>query len=326
MKIVELTKIGNPADVLELKEVPDTPLKAGDVRVKVLAAPIHPSNLLQIAGKYGTQPDVPSIPGGEGVGAVIEVSPEVTHLQVGQHVLLAGAGGTWRSEVVASAAAFIPVPAGDVEQMSMMAVNPLTAQLLLTDFADLKAGDWMIQSAANSAVGEMIIQLAALRGIKTVNIVRRDSLIPGLKALGGDVVLVDGPDLVERVKAATDGAPIVYAVDSVGGETFSRMIATLTFGATLTSYGVMSSDPSVLNVGAVIFNDIRVRGFWLAKWYETASPADKQVAFGALIPMVIGGQLKTKIDSTYPLEEIKAAVTRAGENGRDGKVLLVPAA
>lgn len=325
MKIIQFTKIGNPADVLELKEVENTSMKAGDVRVKVLAAPIHPSNLLQIGGQYGTMPDLPSIPGGEGIGEVVEVSPEVTHLQIGQHVLLAGTGGTWRDEVVAPATAFIPVPAGDVEQMSMMAVNPLTAQLLLSEFADIKAGDWIMQSAANSAVGEMIIQLAKLRGIKTVNLVRRADLIPGLEALGGDVVLIDGPDLAERVKQATEGAAIAYAVDSVGGETFDQIVAALTYGGTVTSYGVLSQKPSALNLGTVIFNDVRVRGFWLAKWYQTASQADKQAAFGALIPLVASGNVKTKIDSRFPLEDIKAAVTRAGETGRDGKVLLIPA-
>lgn len=325
MNIIEFAELGAPADVLKLKTIDDRAPQDGEVKVKVLAAPIHPANLLQISGQYAAAPSLPAIPGGEGVGEVVALGAGVEHLSVGQHVLLAGVGGTWRDELVAPASAFLPAPGGDVEQLSMIAVNPLTAHLMLTDFATLQAGDWIIQSAANSAVGEMVIQLAAQRGIKTVNIVRRETLIEPLEALGGTVVLVDGPDLHERVKAATGGTDIKLGFDCVGGETFERMVETLGYGSSIVAYGTLSGKQPELNMRALIANDVRPRGFWLAKWYETATDAQRQAAFGALVPLVASGQIKTKIDSRYPLEQISAAVTRAGESGRDGKVLLVPA-
>lgn len=324
MKVIEYNRIGNPAEVLEIKDVPSRAPGEGEVRVQVLATPIHPSNLLQIAGQYGTMPTFPASPGAEGVGKVAEVGAGVSHLQVGQNVLLTGVGGTWREEITAPAKSFIPVPDADVEQLSMAVVNPLTAHLLLAGIKDLKEGDWIIQSAANSAVGEYLIQLAAQRGINTINIVRRESLAPQLKELGATVVLTDGPDLAERAKAATGGADIVYGVDSVGGETFAAMLQSLAFGATLASYGVLSMQPPALNLVSVIFNDVKVQGFWLAKWFETASPEDKQAAFGAIIPLIAGGKVKSAVDSRFKLEDIAAAVTRAGETGRNGKVLLTP--
>ncbi len=324
MKIIELNQLGNPADVLTLKAVPDQTPGAGEARVKVMAAPIHPANLLQIAGQYAAAPELPSIPGGEGVGTVVEVGPGVEHLQVGQNVLLAGVGGTWRDEIVAPATGFIPAPPGDIEQLSMLAVNPMTAHLMLADFADLAAGDWIIQSAANSAVGEMVIQLAAQKGLKTINIVRREELILPLKSLGGTVVLVDGPDLAERVLAATDGADIKLALDCVGGDTFERLIETLGYGAPIVAYGNLTGQLPELNMRALIANDVRPRGFWLQQWYATASPEQKQAAMGALVPLIASGQIKTKVDSRFPLEEIADAVTRAATDGRDGKVLLTP--
>ncbi|MEO1554338.1 MAG: zinc-dependent alcohol dehydrogenase family protein [Pseudomonadota bacterium] len=325
MKIVEFAELGPPADVLKLKSVEDRGPQPGEARVKVLATPIHPANLLQIAGEYAAAPDLPSIPGGEGVGEVVELGAGVDHLQVGQTVLLAGVGGTWRDEVVAPAAAFLPAPPGDIEQLSMLAVNPLTAHLMLTDYADLNEGDWIIQSAANSAVGEMVIQLAAQRGINTVNVVRRDELILPLKSLGGTVVLVDGPDLADRVQQATGGAEIKLAFDCVGGDTYERMVETLGYGAAIIAYGTLSGKQPELNMRALIANDVRPRGFWLAKWYETAMPEQKQAALGALVPLIAGGQIKTKVDSRFPLEEVSDAVIRAAASGRDGKVLLVPA-
>ena len=103
LKYVEFSQMGNPAEVLEVKYHSAEVLNAGEVRVAVLAAPINPSDLLQIAGKYGVDPVLPSNPGSEGVGRVLEVSPEVKHLAVGQLVLLAG-GSTWREQIVAPAA------------------------------------------------------------------------------------------------------------------------------------------------------------------------------------------------------------------------------
>ena len=255
MKAAYFSELGNPADVLELKELPSRAPGADEVCVKVIATPIHPAIFVQISGQYASTPQLSSVPGGEGIGEVIEVGDGVEHLKPGQKVLPAGAGGTWRDEMTAPASAFIPTPPGDAEQLSMMAVNPLTAHLLLTGMKELSEGDWIIQSAANSAVGEMVIQLAAQRGIRTVNVVRRENLIPGLKSLGGDVVLTDGPNLAERVKEATGGASIALAFDCVAGETFERLVSTLAYGATIVSYGVLSGQMPQLSLSSVIAND-----------------------------------------------------------------------
>jgi trans-2-enoyl-CoA reductase len=323
LKYVEFSQMGNPAEVLEVKYHSSQALKAGEVRVGVLAAPINPSDLLQIAGKYGVDPVLPSNPGSEGVGRVLEVSPEVKHLVVGQMVLLAS-GSTWREEIVAPAAGFLPLPdLGPVgpeviEQLAMSAVNPLTA--------DLKEGQWIVQSAANSAVGGYVIQLAKQRGIKTVNVVRREGLAEDLMVKGADVVLIDGPDLAAQIALATDNAPIALALDPVGGETYTRLADSLGYGGTLVAYGVLSGQPATLNTGKIIFNDISLRGFWLYKWYQTADMKTKQAAFGQVIPLVAQGILKANVDSRFTVDQIKQAVSRAAERGREGKVLIVPKA
>ena len=324
MKFVQHDEIGDPARVLKVMDAPSRPLAAGQARVKVLATPIHPSNLLQIAGQYGTLPTLPAIPGAEGIGRVAEIAPDVAGLKVGQRVMLAG-GSTWQEEIVAPAAAFVPLPdVGDVEQMSMLTVNPLTAHLILSQFVDLKPGDWVLQSAANSAVGEYIVQLARLRGLKTVNLVRREALAKELTTLGADVVLTDGPDLAARIARATGGAPISLAIDAVGGETFSRMVECLTTGGTIVAYGSLSMQLPQMNSVVVIFNDVRVRGFWLSRWFQTATGPEKQAAYGQVIQSVASGALKARIDSRFALDDIAAAVTRAAEGGRAGKVLLIP--
>ncbi len=329
LHFIELNQIGDPAEVLEVKV--DTPrsLQSGEVRVKVLASPIHPSNLLQISGNYGTAPVLPSTPGSEGVGRIVEASSEVTHLSVGQLVLLVS-GGTWRDEIVAPATHFIPLPdlgapsVEVIEQLSMTAINPLSALLMLTSYDDLKEGDWIVHSAANSAVGGYIIQLAKQRGIKILNVVRREGLEDDLKSKGADVVLIDGPDLAADIAAATNNERVSLAIDAVGGETFSRMAKSLGTGGTLVSYGVLSGKPASFNPAMAIFNDIRIRGFWLSKWFQSAGTEEKQAAFGQIISLIASGALKANIDSRFTVSEIKQAVTRAAQRGRNGKVLIVP--
>ena len=324
MRIIELNELGNPADVLAVKTVPTPEVGAGQARVSVLATPIHPADLLSIAGRYGTLPPLPSVPGAEGIGRVEELGDGVTSLEVGQRVMLAG-GSTWCDEIVAPAAAFIPLPdAGDAEQLSMLSVNPLTALLMLQNFVDLAPGDWIVQSASNSAVGEYVIQIAKARGLRTINIVRRESLAAQLKALGAAAVVMDGPDLAKRIKDAANGDPIRLAIDCVGGDTLTALVESMFFGATVVAYGALSGKPAAFNSPLMIFNDLRMRGFWLSKWYEAASQDDMQAALGQVIPMVVSGTIKAKVDSTFSLEQIKEAVTRAAESGRSGKVLLVP--
>ena len=328
-KYISYSQLGNPADVLKVKKEATKALRSGEVRVKVLAAPINPSDLYQISGNYGVDAVLPARPGSEGVGRVTEVSPEVKNLSVDQLVLLAS-GSTWTEEIVAPAEGFLPLPnlgpisAEIIEQLSMSAVNPLTALLMLSSYGDIKEGQWIVQSAANSAVGGYVIQLAKQKGIKTVNIVRRDGLADDLMSKGADVVLIDGPDLTAQIAEATDNAQVMLALDPVGGDTFSRLADSLGYGGTIVTYGGLSGKPTFVNTGKIIFNDTRVRGFWLYKWYQTATMQEKQAAFGQVIPLIANGTLKANIDSRFTVDQIKQAVTRSWEGGRNGKVLIVP--
>ena len=329
VKHVGYSELGEPATVLEVKTEASRALGQGEVRVTVLASPINPSDLLQIAGNYGVDPVLPARPGSEGVGRVIEVSPDVQALKVGQLVLLAS-GSTWAEELVAPVAGFLPLPdlgpigADVIEQLAMSTVNPLTALLMLTSYTDVAEGQWIAQSAANSAVGGYVIQLAKQRGIKTVNIVRREGLAEELMAKGADVVLIDGPNLAADIAKATDNAPIVLALDPVGGDTYGRLVDSLGYSGTLVTFGVLSGKPATLDTRRLIGNDTRLRGFWLYKWFQTATMQEKQAAFGEVIPLIANGTLEADIDSRFTIDEIKQAVSRSKEGGRNGKVLIVP--
>src|SRR5437660_11732763 len=314
---------GNPADVLQVESQPWPTPSAGEVIVKMRAAPINPADLNQIEGKYPVRAQLPATPGFEGAGIVAEVDRGVTNVAVGALVILPHNIGTWRDAVAVKADELVVVPDGiEPVQAAMLKINPLTAWRLLHDYVDLQKGDWLIQSAANWAAGRGVIQIAHELGYKTVNVIRRAELIDELRAEGGDTVLVDGENLREEVKSATGGASIRLGLNSVGGDSAWRVANCLAPNGTLVSFGAMSLQPLKIPTGLLIFKDLRFRGIWINKWYDNATPSERMDTFRPLFDMARRGLLKTKVEEAYPLNEVKTAVTRAAEGKRSGKIIF----
>ncbi len=314
-----------PQDVIECATRETPAPQAGEVLLEMLAAPINPSDVLTLTGQYGMLPPLPAVGGNEGVGRVAALGDGVTSVAVGQRVLLPIGSGTWASHLVAPAAGLIPLPPiGDPLQLAMMAVNPPTASLLLSEFVALAPGDWVIQNAANSGVGEYVIQLAKRRGLRTVNVVRRQDAVAPLQALGGDVVLVDGPDLDTRVAEATDKAKIRLGFDCIGGSATDRIARSLAIGGTVVNYGALSGEACKIAPGSFVFRDVTLRGFWLAFWFRKASPEQQRGVFEEIATLIATGALVARVHATYPLAQIKDAVAAAAAGGRNGKILLVP--
>eukprot|EP00775_Hariotina_reticulata_P004732 gene4732-4982_t len=166
---------GEPADVLQLHDQQHLPaLKDTDITVEILSAPINPSDINTIQGKYPLQPQLPGIPGHEGVGRVVNVGGQVSGLSPGDHVVpLASALGTWRSAGVFAADDWHKVPADlAIPSAATLCINPPTALCMLEHFVDLQPGDVVIQNGATSAVGQHVIQLAKAKGLKTINVIR----------------------------------------------------------------------------------------------------------------------------------------------------------
>jgi len=312
-----------PQDVIEVVEF-ETPTPAeGEVLLEMLAAPINPSDVLTLTGHYGILPPLPAFAGNEGVGKVVTHGAGVSSPAIGQTVLLPLGCGTWSTHITANANSLVALPNdADPQQLAMIAINPPTASLILSEFVDLQPGEWVIQNAANSAVGYYLIQLAKKRGLKTVNIVRRASLIEPLKAAGADVVLVDDDNLVKEIAEATDHARIRLGVDAVGGIATAKLGDALSPEATLVNYGMMSGKPCSLSAAVLIFKDITVRGFWLAKWFEAASQEEKSKLYGNLTRLIVTGELKAPVHATYKVKDVKEAVVAAVMGERDGKILL----
>src|SRR5256885_1789371 len=287
------------------------------------AAPINPADLNQIEGKYPVRPELPATPGFEGAGVVVDAGGSASTIRAGTVVILPHNLGTWHEAVAVKATELVAVPPGiDPVHAAMLKINPMTAWRLLHDYVELNRGDWVIQNAANSAAGRAVIQIARELGYKTVNVIRRAELIDELRAEGGDVVLVDGENLRDEVKHATGVAPIRLGLNAVGGDSALRLANCIAAGSTMVTFGAMSLQPLKIPNGLLIFKDLRFRGIWINKWYDSATPAERMAAFNPIFKMAGRGLLQTKVEKSYPLNEIKAAVEHAARAQRGGKVIF----
>jgi NADPH:quinone reductase-like Zn-dependent oxidoreductase len=204
----------------------------------------------------------------------------------------------------------------------MMGVNPPTAYLLLTDIVKLPRGSWVIQNGANSGVGRAIVAIAKSLRLRTVNVVRRDEVVAEMRALGGDVVLLDGSDLAKRVTAETGNAPIALALDRVGDTSSMNLMSCLSENGVLVSYGGTSRKPMVVNPGSFIFKKQTIRGFWLLYWYQSARPDEITAMFDHLAPLIAAGTISAPVAATYHFDQVSEAITKAAQSG--GKVLFTP--
>jgi NADPH:quinone reductase-like Zn-dependent oxidoreductase len=329
MIAAQFSSFGLPSEVLDVVELPDPPAPGpGEVLVDFVAAPINPSDLYTIRGTYGVKPPLPAVPGYEGMGAVAAAGSGVTHLRAGDRVLLATAPGTWRSRALLKATGLVALPPGDDLQLAMLGVNPPTAILLLELFVPLAAGDWVVQNAANSGVGAAVIAAAQARGVRTANVVRRDAAADEVRALGGDVAVVDGPELPARLHAAVrdaggDPARLRLALDAVGGRATGRVTRCLAHGGTTVNYGGLSGEQIQLDARDLVFLETTLRGFWLGPWYRRASREEQARVVGEAARLVASGALRVPVEATYPLARAREACAHAAREGRSGKVLLV---
>src|SRR6201981_3471312 len=235
MVAVQLKAYGSPVEGLKHVDIPapDAP-GSNQVLIGVEFCPINPSDLLLAKGIYALRPALPTVIGNEGVGRVLNVGPGVRNVKVGDRVLAPLSSFTWRERMVISADGLFALPAdADPRQLAMLSINPPTAALLLSEYVNLQPGEWVVQNAANSGVGRWVIAFAKRRGLKTVNIVRRQELVPELEAIGGDVVVVDSPDVSERIKAGVSSAELRLALDGVSGPATGVLAATLSRSSAL---------------------------------------------------------------------------------------------
>lgn len=315
---------GDPAAVLKLADGPTPEPGPGQVRIRVILSPIHNHDLWTVRGSYGYKPTLPAIGGSEAMGVVDALGDGVAGLRLGQRVAAAGLRGSWAEYALAPAAGLVPLPdAITDEQGAQLIAMPFSAITLL-GFLGVGPGDWFVQNAANGAVGKAVAMMARARGIHALNLVRRDAAVAEMQDLGLDALSTEGADWPDRVRAATGGAPIRAAVDSIGGKAAGALLSLLADEGLLVSFGSMTGGAMEISSGDLIFKQAVVRGFWGAK-VSAAMPADERARLmGELIGLVADGALILPVGGIFGLDRIGDAVRASLAPGKAGKILLRP--
>lgn len=333
-KKLTFSKYGNPLDVvsLEEEEIKDD-LQSNEVIVKMVASPIHPSDINYIEGKYAITVDsFPSLIGNEGLAEVVSTGSHVKNMQPGDYVIpFYNQSGTWRSHARLKETQLIKIRQ-DVPLMegATMAVNPCTAYRLLLDFENLDPGDVIIQNAANSAVGQAVIQICKRRKITSVNIVRDRANLPELveylTRLGADIVLTEQQLRTTKIFKSGQVQWPRLALNAVCGASATELMRHIEDGTSLVTYGAMSRQPITVAPGKLIFRGITLHGFWLTDWNQMNIEAHARwEMLDQIQSMCVNGRLVAPRHTCVLIDNYREALRKASDpDGKcDRKQILV---
>jgi NADPH2:quinone reductase len=314
-----------PGGALEVEQVEVPRPGPGEVLVKMGASPVNPSDLALLAGGY-LQRTYPFTPGLEGSGTVVEAGRGIfARFRLGKRVACSpghGGDGTWAEYMVTPAMNTAPIPRHiSMENGAMMLVNPMTAMAFI-DMARKGRHSGMINNAAASSLGKMLIRLAKKRDIPLINIVRREEQADELKKTGATHVLVSSSEtfgITLRNLAEELNATLI--LDAVTGSQTSIILDAAPRGSTLVAYARLSGDPIRIDPRALMNEEKKVTGFLLAEWLKYKGLLFK-LRFINSVKRELDGSLSSHISRSYPLVSVEEAIARYRENMSEGKIIL----
>ena len=231
--------------------------------------------------------------------------------------------GSFQKYVAIDADFVLPVPGYMSDEVAaQFVVNPWTAYSLLK-LLEVPKGEYIIQSAAGSTLGKIVICLAKHYGIKTINIVRRSSQIAELKALGADEVICSAEeDVGAKLKEITGGKGAWGGLDAVFGTMTPMIAGGVRDEGKVYVYGMLGGYSTTLGVGD-LFRGVIITAF--VSFKLLAVPEKIHALAAEVAPLVKDGVIPVAEVEKYDLKEFKTALAKAGESGRSGKILLVTA-
>jgi len=318
---------------LEIVVRPKPIASPGNVVIRLTVRAVNPIDsviiranwLRNLADEHHYHPVI----GSEGFGHITEVGEGVTKFKVNQRVVpilywkyyLGKGEGAWQDyvEVAEEDVVHIPDNVSD-ESAAQYLINPWTAYGLLSEIG-VKEGEYLLQTAAASVIGRQVIQICKHLKIKTINVVRRDNVIPELKAIGADVVINSSTeDMVSRVKELTGGKGAFAAIDAVGGILTKSVGNSLRNGGRLLVYGKLGG-PDVVLSSADLMRDIDVKFFRLTKFVE--NERNRERVMTDIMAFMDAGVLVPYAGKKYELTDFNAAIEESLKEARGGKVLLI---
>lgn len=321
MKAIYFDEKGEPKEVLKMGNFEKVEPKENELGIKVLASPINPADILFVKGVYRMKPILPQIAGLEGVGIVDKVGQNVSiplkSLVSFRHK------GTWAEYAIIPFEKVIKLPPDfPIEKASQFSLNPLTAYGLLEE-SKAQPGDWILLTAGNSAISKIIIQMAKIKEINTIAVVRSIEDIDNLKFIGANEVLVDSDnDIVQSVLNVTDGQGVKCILDSVGGSLISDLLRSIAPLGQLIAYGLLSNDNVEYHNSTVIYKNITLKGFGIDNWLSGISNKEKETMLHWLVNILSSKQFVIPISAKFPITDFQQAIEMYQTGKVKGKILM----
>lgn len=330
MRAVQIHAYDGKPESITVAEVPVPKPGAGEVLVKVHASPVNPSDLAFLQGLYGFKKPLPAIPGFEGSGTVVESGAGMMpRFLKGRRVACAAAdanvaGGMWAEYLVTAAQFCMPLRKNiDLEQGAALLVNPITAWALMEE-ARKGSHRAVVQTAAASALGRMIVRLGRKFSLPVINVVRRAEQVELLRREGAEhVVNSSDAGFPDQLRDLCHKLGATIGFDAVAGEMSAIVLHALPRGARLLVYGGLSFQPCQADPGSLIFESKRLEGFWLSGWLRTKNLLG-QLRLAKQIQELLGNELKTEFQAKVPLQDAPRALQQYAANMTAGKILIVP--
>jgi NADPH:quinone reductase len=322
MKAIRVHAVGGP-DVLTHEEVAKPEPGNGEARIKIEAIGVNFIDIYQRSGLYKLP--LPFTLGQEAAGVVDAVGVGVSQVKIGDRVEYASVMGAYAEYAIAPAWRLVTVPEGvTAQQAAAVMLQGMTAHYLVSDTYPLKAGDTALIHAAAGGTGQLLVQIAKMRGARVIGTVSTEEKSRLAKQAGADeVILYTQQDFEAEVKRLTEGKGVDVVYDSVGQATFDKSLNCIRRRGTMVLFGQSSGpvpplDPQVLNAKGSLFLTRPLLAHYTVDRTELLKRADD------LFGWIRAGKLQVRIDHTFPLGDAANAQRALQGRGTTGKLLLIP--
>ncbi len=320
MRAIRVTEVGDP-NVLTCVDAPMPEPGAGEARVRIEVAGV---NFIDTYHRRGWYPlPLPFTPGVEGAGVVDAVGEGVTEVAVGDAVAYGMSTGSYAEYAIVPSRVLVKRGQGvDAQNGAAAMIQGMTAHYLACSTYPLKEGDSCLVHAAAGGTGALLVQIAKLRGARVIGTVSTEEKERIARAAGADeVIRYTEVDFAEAVRDLTGGEGLEVVYDSVGIATFDKSLDCLKPRGYMVLFGQASGvvptlDPQILNQKGSLF----LTRPTLASHMLTRSELEGRA--NDIFNWIAEGQLKIRIDRTFPLDDAEGAHTYLEARQTKGKVLL----
>lgn len=314
-----------PPDSLELQELPELQVTEGHVLIDVKAAGVNFPDVLIIQNKYQFKPELPFSPGSELAGVVSAVGAGVKHVKVGDRVIAFIGYGAFAEQVLAPAAAVMPMPAGmDFDIAAAITLTYGTSHHAVVDRAQLKAGETMLVLGAAGGVGLAAIEIGKALGARVIAAASSEEKLQVCREHGADACInYSSSDLRAAIKetCGPNGPDVIY--DPVGGAYSETAFRSIAWRGRYLVVGFANGEIPKLPLNLALLKGASLMGVF---WGEFAKrePKANLLAMQQVLQWMSEGKVRPHISARYALADTAQALKAMEARKVTGKVVIVP--